>query len=160
MARSSSPSAPVSRLTDLVRRVEACGNGDIAASIVRHEDGRLRFEAAPGLPPEYRRSIDGFEIGPNTGSCGTAAHRGHPIYVPDIRNDILWAGCPELRDIVLGAGFNACWSVPIMSADRSVLGTFAIYHRESRGPTAAERRLIAESAGAASELLSQPALAA
>src|SRR5690242_588868 len=103
MAPSFLADAPVTRLTDLVRRVEAAGNGEIVASILRLEDDRLHFEVAPGLPPEYRQAGDGFEIGPNTGSCGTAAHRAHPIYVPDIRNDILWAGCPELRDIILGA---------------------------------------------------------
>ncbi|HEX3536848.1 MAG TPA: GAF domain-containing protein [Stellaceae bacterium] len=132
----------------------------MAASILRLDDGRLYLEAAPGLPVAYREAIDGFEVGPNTGSCGTAAHRGHPIYVPDIANDILWAGCPDLRDIALDAGFNACWSVPIVDAHRRVLGTFAIYHQEPRGPTAAERRAIAEAAEAASKLLAQPALAA
>ena len=160
MARSSLRKTPDAVLIDIVRQVEARGDGDIAASILRLVDGRLRLEAAAGLPAEYRDAIDGFEVGPNTGSCGTAAHRGHPIYVPDIGSDILWAGCPALRDSALAAGFNACWSMPIIGADRCVLGCFAIYHRDPRGPTAAERRVIAETAAAASKLLAQPAIAA
>jgi GAF domain-containing protein len=41
--------------------------------------------------------------------------------------------------------------MPIMSAGR-VLGTFAIYHREPRAPTLAERSLIAEAARSAAVL--------
>src|SRR5690606_41239767 len=36
----------------------------------------LRHGAAPSLPPEYSRAIDGAAIGPTAGSCGTAAYLG------------------------------------------------------------------------------------
>lgn len=157
MARSSTASN--TELYDLVRQVEARGNGAFTASILRLEGGRLYHEAAPGLPAEYRDAIDGSAAGPKMGSCGTAAYRGHPIYVPDIAEDALWAGVPDIRDLALDAGFRACWSVPVLDPDRRVLGTLSIYHREPRGPTAAERRLLAEAAQAASELLGQRALA-
>lgn len=160
MARSSiqKPAAP--ELSELVWRVETHGGGEFVASILRLEDGRLYHETAPGLPLRYLQAIDGAEAGPNMGSCGTAAYCGHPIYVPDIACDVLWARVPDIRDIALDAGFRACWSVPIMGSERRVLGTFAIYHREPRGPTAAERRLIAEAAQEASALLIDAALAA
>ena len=160
MARSSIPKPSAAGLSELVRRVEARGGGEFVASILRLDDGRLYHETAPGLPPRYCRAIDGAEAGPKMGSCGTAAYCGHPIYVPDIANDVLWAPLPEIRDMALDGGFRACWSVPVMGSDRRVLGTFAIYHREPRGPTAAERRLIAEAAQEASALLIDAALAA
>ena len=35
----------------------------------------------------------------------------------------------ELPAIVASYGLRACWSVPILSRDRRVLGTFALYYR-------------------------------
>lgn len=92
---------------------------------------------------------------------GRAAPRRFAVtrsYVPDIVNDALWAPVSEIADMAVEAGFRACWSVPIVDSDRTVLGTFAIYHREPRGPTAVERRLIAEAAQAAAALLTEAAL--
>ena len=152
MAHAQTRNAPTTALTDLVRSVDARGNRSSAASIQLLHNGRLYHEAAPGLPAAYCEAIDGMKIGPRTASCGTAAFCAHPIYVPDIAADVLWAPWPELADMAVEAGFRACWSVPIVDAGRRVLGTFAIYHREPRGPTAAERRLIAEAAQAAAAL--------
>src|SRR5579864_1816911 len=35
----------------------------------------LRRGAAPSLPREYSRAVDGVQIGPCAGSCGTAVYR-------------------------------------------------------------------------------------
>ena len=85
------------------------------------------------------------------GSCGTAAFRGHPIYVSDISTDPLWAPYSNIAKMALEAGLRACWSVPIMSGGK-VLGTFGLYHREPRVPTVAERDLIAQAARPAAVL--------
>src|SRR5258707_11332112 len=41
---------------------------------------------------------------------------------------------------------RACWSIPILSARGSVLGTFAMYYREPKGPTEVEWTRIEEAA--------------
>jgi GAF domain-containing protein len=139
-------------LADLIETIEARGGHAFVASILVLDGKNLRDGAAPHLPVRYRAAVDGIEIGPNMGSCGTAAFCGHPIYVSDIANDPLWAPWTEIAGMALEAGLRACWSVPIMSGGR-VLGTFAIYHRERRIPTAPERNLIAEAAVSAAALL-------
>jgi signal transduction histidine kinase/ActR/RegA family two-component response regulator len=40
------------------------------------------------------------------------------------------------------AGFETAWSMPIVSADGAVLGTFGTYFTESRAPSSAERQLV------------------
>lgn len=113
---------------------------EVAASILQVDDeGCLRPLAAPSLPPEYSRAIDGARIGPVGGSCGTAAHRREPVMVTDIEHDPLWA---PYRHLILPHGYRACWSSPIIAHDGRVAGTFAFYYRECRGPDALHQRLV------------------
>jgi len=93
----------------------------------------LRSGAAPSLPSEYNRCVDGIKIGPTAGSCGTAAYRGEPVIVTDIASDPLWK---ETCHLAVPHGLRACWSTPILSRAGKVLGTFAVYYREPRGPEA------------------------
>jgi len=93
---------------------------------------RLTHGAAPSLPRSYREAIDGAEIGPQAGSCGTAAYLGRPVYVTDIATDPLWTA---YRDLALPHGLRSCWSTPILHADGGVMGTFAIYQRKLGRPT-------------------------
>jgi GAF domain-containing protein len=138
---------------ELLALVEAASGGDMLCSVLRlTDDGRrLRHCAAPRLPDAYNAAIDGIEIGPRVGSCGTAAYLGHAVYVTDIATDALWK---DFRDLALGHGLRACWSTPIEGRDRRLLGTFAVYHRTPRSPTPDELsyiRMISESAALALE---------
>ena len=130
-------------LNDLVQIVEGRVGRAFVASVLVLEGQELRHAAAPGLPACYKQAVNGILIGPHVGSCGTAAFCGHPIYVTDISTDPLWAPYSNIARMALEAGLRACWSVPIVSGGK-VLGTFGLYHREPRVPTAAERDLIPE----------------
>ena len=113
--------------------VETAAETDLLTSILLLEDGmRLRHAAAPSLPRSYCDAIDGAEIGPQAGSCGTAAYLGHAVYVSDIATDDLWK---DYRDVALEHGLRSCWSTPILDLDGAILGTFAIYHLTPRNPT-------------------------
>jgi GAF domain-containing protein len=138
-------------LTDLVETIEARGQHSFIASVLVLEGKKLQHAGGSHLPVRYRDAVNGIEIGPASGSCGTAAFCGHPIYVSDISTDPLWAPWVEISNLALEAGLRSCWSMPIMSGGK-VLGTFAIYHREPRAPTPAERNLIAEAARSAAVL--------
>ena len=113
--------------------VEEMSDNEILTSVLLlSEDGRhLTHGAAPSLPEAYCEAIDGLEIGPMAGSCGTAAFTGRPVYVLDIAEDPLWA---PYRDLALSHRLRSCWSTPIRHADGHVMGTFAIYHRNASGP--------------------------
>ncbi|HSJ97162.1 MAG TPA: PAS domain S-box protein, partial [Myxococcota bacterium] len=56
--------------------------GGIASILLLEVDGeRLRHGAAPNLPAGYVRAIDGQQVGPACGSCGTAMHRKARVIV-------------------------------------------------------------------------------
>lgn len=115
--------------------VESTAERDTITSILLLDGTKLRHGAAPNLPSAYRDAINGAEIGPSAGSCGTAAFRGQPVYVSDIANDPLWKDYRELAD---RHGLRACWSTPIRNSDGKLIGTFAVYHQRPRSPTQQE----------------------
>jgi PAS domain-containing protein len=129
--------APLSETLDaIVRLIESQAEGmTCSVLLLDAERRRVRHVAAPNLPPTYTKVLDGAPIGPEAGSCGAAAHRGQRVIVEDIATHPYWA---PYRDLVLPHGLHACWSSPIFSTDRKVLGTFAMYYEESRGPRAEE----------------------
>jgi len=112
--------------------VKSTAERDTITSILLLDGTVLRHGAGPRLPRPYREAIDGSQIGPTAGSCGTAAFLGQPVYVSDIANDPLWE---NYRDLALEHGLRACWSTPIRNSENRLLGTFAVYHQRPRSPT-------------------------
>ena len=134
-------------LNILLRAIETLSEGVIGSVLLLDEQGqRLLTGAAPNLPDAFNRAIHGASIGPSAGSCGTAAYRGELVVVEDIQSDPLWA---DYRDLARSNGLRACWSSPIFSKDFKVLGTFGMYFREVRRPSASDVQLVIDAAGAA-----------
>ncbi len=115
-------------LDAIARCVEAEDPSILCSILLLDESGRhLVSGAGPSLPDFYNAAIDGVEIGPYVGSCGTAAYTNCSTIVSDIQTDPLWR---DFKDLAREAGLASCWSEPIRGRDGRVLGTFAMYHRE------------------------------
>ena len=127
-------------LNALVRTVEdATPSGMMGSILLLADDGKhLLHGAAPSLPPPYNGAINGIEIGPDVGSCGTAAYHNMTVSVFDIANDPRWA---NFRELALHHGLRACWSTPIHGSDGKIIGTFANYYRVVRDPSPVDREL-------------------
>jgi PAS domain S-box-containing protein len=127
-------------LEALCRLVEQDSGGAMCSILIVDEDGkRLRHGVAPSLPASYTSELVGRPFGPNAGPCGIAAYRRETFIVEDFRA----APVPEAYAALAAEhGLRACWSVPVMSQDRRVLGTFALYYREPRTPTPQEHNVI------------------
>lgn len=126
-------------LTILVLLMEAQSPEMLCSVLLLSDDGdHIRHGAAPSLPEEYVKGIDGAPIGPKNGSCGTAMWRGKPVIVTDVLADPLWE---DYRDLASASGLRACWSTPILTKHGKVLGSFAMYYRQPQAPTGAEARL-------------------
>ena len=100
--------------------------------------------AAPSLPKEYCKLINGSSIGPKAGSCGTSAYHRSQIIVSDIDRDPLWE---DYCEIARPFGLKACWSTPVISSQGAhVLATFAIYYNTAREPKSDELQMIERTA--------------
>jgi PAS domain S-box-containing protein len=126
-------------LTSLVLLMEGQAEGLRCSILLLNRDGKhVRHGAAPNLTEAYVKAVNGAAIGPRNGSCGTAMYTRRPVVVTDVMTDPLWSDYRELAKI---CGLRACWSTPILSAQGDVLGSFAMYREEKRGPRPEETRL-------------------
>src|SRR5437879_11591453 len=115
-------------LEGLCRLVDKLCDKSLASILLIDPNGRcLRRGAGPSFPEAFMAAVDGVEIGPCVGSCGTAAYRKEQVIVSDIATDPLWA---DYRELALANGRRSGWSTPSLSSDGSVLGVFGIYGRE------------------------------
>ncbi|WP_420133987.1 EAL domain-containing protein [Rhodopseudomonas sp.] len=131
---------PIAEIGDrLCRQVEKIAP-DVVSSLL-HIDaaGLIHPLGGPSLPTDYSQALDGVAIGPDVGSCGSAAYYGKPVLAIDLDADPRWQ---PYKARPLSVGLRACWSSPIKSKDGRVIGTFAFYFRESREPSRWHQRII------------------
>lgn len=127
-------------LDEITRSIESLIPDSLCSILLLDSAGMfLRHSSAPNLPRDYLDAIDGLQIGPNIGSCGTAAFLNRQVIVTDIATDPLWQ---NYADLALNHGLKACWSTPITGANQKVLGTFALYFNTVKHPDRRELDLI------------------
>lgn len=142
--------APLTKvLESIVASAETQSQHRLTASILLLDDDgkRLLHGAAPSLPDDYNKAIHGLKIGPEVGSCGTAAFLGKEVIVSDIQTDPLWK---NFKTLAGQYNLRSCWSSPIFSSEGRVLGTFAMYYPDVHTPSSHDRevvRLLSPTAG-------------
>ena len=131
-------------LESLCDTIDTQAGNVISAVMLMDPDGmRLWPAAGPRLPKGWIEAITPLTIGPDIGSCGSAAFLKQRTIVSDIANNPLWV---NYRDLALSYGLRAAWSQPLLSKSEKVLGTFGMYYAEPRTPSDTDLRLI-EAAG-------------
>jgi diguanylate cyclase (GGDEF)-like protein/PAS domain S-box-containing protein len=124
---------PIAEIADrLCRRVEEIAPDVVSSLLYIDAGGLVHPLGGPSLPDDYSRALDGVPIGPDVGSCGSAAFFGKPVLAMDLDTDPRWQ---PFKTRPLEVGLRACWSTPIKSKDGRVIGTFAFYFRECRAPS-------------------------
>ena len=129
-------------LNAVVESTESSLDGALC-SVMLLDSSQLWHGAAPNLPSGWIETTHGVEIGRCVGSCGRAAFLNQTVITADIATDPHWQ---DYSTAALDHGLRACWSLPITSISDRVLGTIAIYHRESRVPTPSELALVGQTA--------------
>lgn len=127
-------------LDSLCQTLSVLTDASFVTIMLQDEEGRtLRPGGGYKLPEGFSEAVCGIPVGPEFGSCGTAAFRQEPVLIDDVDIDPRW-DCA--RDIVNRFGFKACWSTPIMSGRGSVFGTVAVYSDRPRTMGDRERQAI------------------
>lgn len=127
-------------LAAIASDIEALLPDCMCSIMLLDSDGQhLHHGAAHSLPDYFLKAIDCLPIGAGMGVCGSAAFFRHRVIVPDVHSHPWTQAFSELAST---AGIAACWSQPVFSAQGQVLGTFALYIKNSRNPNDYEINLI------------------
>ena len=130
-------------LTELTRSLEHVDGEWIASIMILDEDQCLHLAAHNRLPPRFAQAIAKLVIGPEVGACGACAYHGERVVIEDI---LTHPNCTGVRELAAESGLRACWSEPIFSSQREVLGTFANYDNGSRAPNEQQIQRIRDAA--------------
>jgi len=103
-------------------------------SIMRFQPDTNSLSLMPSgrFSDEYFRAMQDIPVSANLGTCGTAAFTKQLVITDNIQQDPRWNG---FHDIAKAEGVEACWSMPILTPDNELLGTFATYYPAPATPT-------------------------
>ncbi len=121
---------------------------DLISSVLLTDAGGQHLWPAAGrrVPEDYKELITPLPIAPTMAACGTAAFRKEPVISSDIAADPLWSGPAEkYRRMALQHGLHTAWSVPIVSENGTLLGTFGLHHTKAH-PVAGDEVALLEQA--------------
>ena len=141
--------AELSQLLDAIVRLGEYHDPSIKGSVLLFDPSReyLVQASAPSLPDDYNELLkNGLPIGPNVGSCGTAAYLKERVIVSDIENSPLFKPFEEAVKRAISNGLLSCWSQPIISSNGDLLGTIANYSNKLGEPNADSLRVLEWSA--------------
>ena len=141
--------AELSELLDAIMRLGEYHDPSIKGSMLLFDPSRecLVQASAPSLPDDYNELLkNGLPIGPNVGSCGTAAYLKERVIVSDIENSPLFKPFEEAVKRAISNGLLSCWSQPIISSNGDLLGTIANYSNKVGEPNADSLRVLEWSA--------------
>lgn len=124
---------PLEEVMDLVCREIELVEPDIKIAVIQvDEDGVMHPLAAPSLPVEYARLLEGMQVKNCVGSSSKAAYYGESIVTEDIEQDPIWDG---LSEDFLRLGIKSSWSTPIKNTKGSVVGVLVFYYSVRRVPS-------------------------
>ncbi len=139
--------AQLSEVLEAIVRLGESYNPAIKGSVLLYDSSKelLLPAAAPNLPAGYNKLMEnGIPIGPNLGTCGTAAYSKERVIAPDIENSTLFP--KEVAEQAIAYGLFACWSQPILSSTGELLGTIANYSEKTGEPEVKDLRILEWSA--------------
>ncbi len=140
-------------LDTLSKSIEGLLDGVRCSLMTLDESGKyLRNRSAPSLQEAFLNKVGSFAVGPDIGTCGSAAHLNEMVVAEDVATDTRLG---EVRDLLLEQGFKATVSCPIRNANGNVLGTFCIFFNKSKKPLAHEIQLIQSAANLAGIAIEQ-----
>src|ERR1700730_15288519 len=128
-------------LEALCRVVEQTASGCLCSVLLFDPSGsKIQQAIAPSLPSSYNDRFPDISVDRVGGPCTQAARRKIQVIVSDVSSDTQWDY--GWRTAALAHGLKACWSTTILASNGLVLGTFAIYWRQPRGPTEQDQKII------------------
>jgi len=101
----------------------------VRAAVMLKQGEQLHLAAAPSFNAGFSAALNTLPVADNAGCCGSAAYQKSLLMVVSIAAD---EHCRAYAAAAQAQGVLACWSMPMVSAQDEVAGTFALYCSEAR----------------------------
>ncbi|HKJ32680.1 MAG TPA: PAS domain S-box protein [Balneolales bacterium] len=102
----------------------------ICSIMIRDGENGLKLGAAPDLPEDFCELIEYVPISPeNGGICGRSAYEKREVSMDEIDQDLLLENWSEALTVAKKHNLNTSRSIPVLTADEEVIGTFALYYQ-------------------------------
>ncbi|WP_201243464.1 EAL domain-containing protein [Rheinheimera salexigens] len=144
--------APIDEILKQICLMVEEQNSSVKACVMLKVNQHLKIVSAPSLSQAYHSALAVVPIANNMGSCGTSAFQKNLVIVADIASDHKWN---QFADIALAENLAACWSMPLLLQDQTVLGTFALYCDNAREPNKEELALLESGCSFATNAIEQ-----
>ena len=132
---------PIESIGDqLIKTIESyIKNGTGALLKLDERTHTLRKLAAPTLPLCLGSLIDEITIGSEVFCSGMAAYKKKDVIINNIADSL---PDDKFKKILVKNNFKSCWSFPILSSNRKLLGTLVIYAKQIVKPEKLEKEFI------------------
>ncbi|MCG5501227.1 diguanylate cyclase [Ectothiorhodospira lacustris] len=140
--------AELSVILDSLARSVELEDPEVLCDITLVDEGRHRLVpgAAPSLDADFQQAVSEQSGKDILGPGALLINKRQVIISADIQSDPRWA---DYRDLALARGLASCWSVPVLSSQGDVLGSFNLFHRRIHTPSESEIRSMREFANLA-----------
>ena len=124
-------SAPLAQSLNAIVKLVQSRDPTCMCNLSLVKGGYLYSTAAVGLPEDFLKKVDGLPVGEDGGACGVAALQGQRVIVENTAHDAI---TKAFRSVLAAHDLQACWSSPVVSAEGTILATFAVYHHRPGVP--------------------------
>jgi len=126
---------PLSEIFDHIVNMVERQFSDVSGCLMVLRDGRLHVAAAPNLPADFTRAIDGIRASRALGTSAVAAHLRRPVYSHDVTNG-------DFGEIARRHDLASCSSLPIATGSGRLLGTLDLYQKRPSRPSASQIKFL------------------
>ncbi len=128
-------------LATLMQVIEEQSDGIFASILICKKDSHhFHIGIAPSLPEGFLAAYQNRSfLPPYSGPCAMTAHCAEMVVCNDLTRDPRW---PEEGRLLAELGLTSCYCSPVLSSDGRVLGSFAIYQRDSMDVRTPDRQLL------------------
>ncbi|MHB8511365.1 MAG: sensor histidine kinase [Actinomycetota bacterium] len=127
-------------LASLALSIEELSDGLSASIMLLTPDGEeLTDQVSVSLPQAFIEAFARIPVTPAATACGAAAFHRKLVISEDLWTDPLWR---DYATVAISHGLRACWAAPIIDSTGELIGTLALYSRETGSPTDEDLELI------------------
>ncbi len=144
---------PIKEISDLIVKTaeENLKNSRLAILLFDQNKQSLHYLSGSNLPENFIKAIDGVSVESISCCCTQAIKNKEEVIREDITQEEKWV---EFNKNIKHP-FLACWSFPILSAEKEVLGTFSVYYDYPKTPEESEKLIITDLVRLASVAIEQ-----